>query len=81
MFDSLVVVKIIELQNDAQLQHWRNDEDAFYRDLGSVFGRSPFSVWRRILGATAQRHEKTDRQSPTGPLFNACRDICDHAAR
>jgi hypothetical protein len=82
MFDQIVLVKIIEMQNEADRRRWRKDEDAFYRDLGHDFGGRFIDFWRHILpGATTGANKKKDRQLPTGPLLNACDGGTNHAAR
>jgi hypothetical protein len=81
MFDQIVLLKIIEMQNEADRRR-RKDEDAFYRDLGHDFGGRFRHFWRHILsGMTPGADKKKDRGLPTGPLLNAGRDRTNHAAR
>jgi hypothetical protein len=82
MFDAIVLVKIIEMQNEADRRRWRKDEDAFYHDLGRDFGGRFIHFWRHILpGMTTGADKKKDRGLPTDPLLNACSDRTNQAAR
>ena len=65
MFDSIVIVKIIEMQNDAERRRWRRDEDAFYSDLDCAFGYRFIRVWRRIrIGRLGRICSPTRRSMP-----------------
>lgn len=78
MFDQIVLVKIMEMQNEADRQRWRKDEGAFYRDLDCQFWRNLFRLYtfaRRGLFFNSARQK---RQRQAGDTH--C-DVDHHAAR
>lgn len=82
MFDQIVLVKIIEMQNDADRLRWRKDEDAFYRDLAHSPGDRFIQFWLRLRSIRLRIGEnKTDRQLRTDPLSNTCSHAPNQAAR
>lgn len=82
MFNQIALVRIIDMQNEADRRRWRKDENAYYEDLGYDAGYRLLRFWRRIrFGAAAEPDKKTDPQLPTGPLFNTCDDGTNQAAR
>jgi hypothetical protein len=83
MFDSFAIVKIIELQNEADRERWKKDEAAFYRELGDTRFERLSLVWRfivRLPDTLAGLHKK-DRRNLRRSVSNACGGACDQAAR
>lgn len=62
MFDQIVIVKIIEMQNEADRRRWRKNEDAFYRDHCRPFGAGFIQFWHRLRDISA-----TESESRNGP--------------
>jgi hypothetical protein len=82
MFDSFAIIKIIELQNEADRERWKKDESAFYRELGDTKFERLAVVWRYLGGlSAAAAGNKIDRRNIRRSVSNAYCDACDQAAR
>lgn len=80
MFDSIVLAKIMEMQNAADRRRWKADEDAFYRDFGNPFGDRCARFWRRVTGSPAEARA-TGSSPDVRHGCSACGDGRDQAAR
>jgi hypothetical protein len=55
MFDSIVIARIVEMQNAADRRRWQQNEDAFYRDLSCPFWHRCTHLWLLSIRALRQR--------------------------